>query len=121
MIIAPESDEKIIDQAIYLPLVIKVLERDRKVIEQSPFKLRKPYLDYIEETIIAVQKDMSVVKRHMHKHNIKVERLGAEDNFTNYMVIYKGYQERRNLFNGRMRTVVEEYMQHYLVERRKKE
>ncbi len=121
MIIAPEQDEKVIDQAIYLPLVIKVLERDRKVIEQSPFKLRKPYLDYIEETIIAVQKDMAVVKRHMHKNKIKVERLGTEGNFTKHLVIYKGYEERRDLFNGRMRTVVEEYMQHYLVDRQKQE
>lgn len=38
----PEDDRNMIEKAIYLPMVITVLNRDLKVIEISPFKLKGP-------------------------------------------------------------------------------
>ncbi|MDQ0270980.1 hypothetical protein [Cytobacillus purgationiresistens] len=53
----PEIDRDIIEQAMYLPMVVVILERDRQVIEKAHLKLNKPYLNLMEETIKAVRHD----------------------------------------------------------------
>ncbi len=52
----PEKDHHIIEQAIYLPMLLTILNRDLKIIENSPFKLKKPYLEWIEETMKSIPK-----------------------------------------------------------------
>ncbi|MDQ0268677.1 hypothetical protein J2S17_000546 [Cytobacillus purgationiresistens] len=49
----PETDRDILEQAMYLPMVIIILEKDRLIIEKAPFKLSQPYLNLMEETIKA--------------------------------------------------------------------
>jgi hypothetical protein len=45
----PETDRDIIEQAIYLPMVLTVLEKDGLIIDKSPFRLKQPYLKLVEE------------------------------------------------------------------------
>ncbi|RLQ97262.1 hypothetical protein [Falsibacillus albus] len=113
----PEDERNIFEQAIYLPMVLTVLNRDLSIIEMSPFKLKKPYLELIEETMKAIQKDLAQVKRYMKKHQMKVERLNTDDTFTMYLFLYKGYEEHHNYFNPRLRNKSEELMRYYLYER----
>ncbi|HLU21080.1 MAG TPA: hypothetical protein VKZ77_01190 [Bacillaceae bacterium] len=106
-------DRDIIEQAIYLPMLITVLNRDLSVIENSSLKLKKPYQELITATIKTVQKELAVVKRYMQKNNIKVQRLKSDDAFTMYLFLYKGYEEQHNYFNPRLRNRVEELMLYY--------
>ncbi|MFC5464703.1 hypothetical protein [Lederbergia graminis] len=106
-------DRDIIEQAIYLPMLITVLNRDLSVIENSSLKLKKPYQELIIATIKTVQKELAVVKRYMQKNNIKVQRLKSDDAFTMYLFLYKGYEEQHNYFNPRLRNRVEELMLYY--------
>ncbi|MBS4193610.1 hypothetical protein [Lederbergia citri] len=115
----PTGDRDIIEQAIYLPMLLTVLNRDLIVVNTSSFKLKKPYLELIEETMKAIQKDLAEVKRYLHKNNIKVERLKSDDAFTMYMFVYKGYEEEHNYFNPRLRNRTEELLRYYLFERYK--
>lgn len=110
----PENERDIIEQAIYLPLLLTVLQRDLSVVEKSPFKLPKPYQHLIESTIREVQKELAEVKRYLHKNNIRVERLKSDEIFTMYLFLYKGYEEHHNYFNPRLRNRVEELMSLYL-------
>lgn len=105
------------EQAIYLPMVLVVLNRDLSVVENSPFKLKKPYLELIEETMKAVQKELSIVKSYLKKNNLKVEEVKRDDAFTMFLFIYKGYEEQHNYFNPRIRNKVQELMIHYLFKR----
>ena len=52
----PEKDRDIIEQVIYLPMVLTVLQRDLMIIQNSPFKLRNPYLIWIEQSIQSIRK-----------------------------------------------------------------
>src|SRR5690606_1888552 len=106
-------DRDIIEQAIYLPMLITVLNRDLSVIENSSLKLKKPYQELITATIKTAQKELAVVKRYMQKNNIKVQRLKSDDAFTMYLFLYKGYEEQHNYFNPRLRNRVEELMLYY--------
>jgi hypothetical protein len=113
----PEEDRNIMEQAIYLPMVLTVLNRDLAVVENSPFKLRKPYLELIEETMKVIQKELRDVKQYMKKNRMKVEELKRDEAFTMYMFLYKGYEEHHSYFNPRIRNKVQELMEYYLFKR----
>lgn len=120
MIQIPDSDLKIIDQAIFLPMLLTVLQRDLTAVESIPFKLKQPYHHVIENTIQDVQKDLSVAKRYLHKNNIKIIRGKSKNNFTDYTVMYKGGKDQRHYFNDKIRNNVEDLLDYYLVGRQEK-
>src|SRR4051812_48868210 len=70
MTIIPEDDRNIMEKAIYLPMVLIVLNRDYSIVEKSPFKLKKPYLELIEETMKGIQSELSEVKQYMKKNKL---------------------------------------------------
>ncbi|KYC97194.1 hypothetical protein B4102_0849 [Heyndrickxia sporothermodurans] len=113
----PENDRNIIEKAIYLPMILIILNRDLEIINNSPFKLKKPYLEWIEETMKCIQKELAGVKRYMKQQQIKVEKIKSDDAFTMYMFLYKGYEEAHNYFNPRLRNRSEELMKYYLFQR----
>jgi hypothetical protein len=106
----PEEDRNIMEKAIYLPMVLIILNRDLSVVEKSPFKLKKPYVDLIEETMNSIQRELAEVKQYMKINNIKVLETNRDDAFTMYMFLYKGYEEHHNYFNPRIRNKVQELM-----------
>ena len=113
----PEEDRDMIEKAIYLPMVITILNRDLKVIETSPFKLKRPYSELIERALKSVQEDLAEVRRYLRKENIKVSKLNGDESFTMYGFLYKGYEEHHNYFNPRLRNKTEEILCHYFFER----
>lgn len=121
MIQIPDSDQKIIDQAIFLPMLLTVLKRDLAAVENIPFKLKRPYQQLIENTIREVQKDLADAKRYLYKNNIRIVRGKSENNFTHYTVIYKGGEDPRHFFNAKIRNNVEDLLDYYLLGRREEE
>ena len=113
----PEDDRDIMEKAIYLPMVLTVLNRDLIVVENSPFKLKKPYLDLIEATMKEIQRELSEVKQYMKENKLQVIETKRDDAFTMYMFIYKGYEENHNYFNPRIRNKVQELMEEYLLKK----
>ncbi|KAB2337159.1 hypothetical protein F7731_05910 [Cytobacillus depressus] len=113
----PEEDRNIIEQAIYLPMVLTVLNRDLTVFNNSPFKLKQPYLNLIEETMKVIQKELKEVKQYMYQNKLKVEQLKRDEAFTMFMFLYKGYEEHHNYFNPRIRNKVQELLDFYLYRR----
>jgi hypothetical protein len=77
-----EDDRDIIEQALYLPMLLNVLERDRLTIEQTPFKLKQPYLNLVEETIKSVQKDLKEVRNKLKTGSMRIEKVGKDNDFT---------------------------------------
>lgn len=113
----PEGDRDIMEKAIYLPMIIIILNRDLSVVEKCPFKLKKPYEELIEETIKTVQGELAEVKQYMKTNNLKVTETNRDDAFTMYMFLYKGYEEHHNYFNPRIRNKVQELMGSYFSKR----
>ena len=113
----PEKDRNIIEQAIYLPMVLTVLNRDLVVINKSPFKLKQPYINLIEETMKVIQIELKEVKSYMHQNRLKVQQLNRDEAFTMFLFLYKGYEEQHNYFNPRIRNKVQELLEFYLYKR----
>lgn len=110
-----DHDQEIIDKAIYLPLLIIVLNRDLMAVEETPFKLKSPYKLLIEETLKSVQRDLTEAKKYMNKNKIKVKRLGVnERGFTEYYTLCRDSEIRRSIINDVLRNRTEELLDKYL-------
>lgn len=116
----PEEDRDIIEKAIYLPMLVIVLERDRVIFEKGNFKIKQPYTNLIDETIKVVQSDLKIVKKKMREKHMKIQEIGRDKEFTNYVFIYNGYEEQHNYFNPRIRNKVNELLEYYLYRKNEK-
>lgn len=113
----PENDRTIMEQSIYLPMVLTILNRDLSVVQSSPFKLKQPYLQLIEETMKTIQKELKQIKQYMNQQKLKVQQISHDEAFTEFMFLYKGYEECHNYFNPRIRNKVQELLSFYLSKR----
>lgn len=77
----PEKDRDILEQAMYLPMLLTVLEHDRILFEKGKFKIKEPYLELIEETIKAIQTDLKEAKNTMRKGQMRVEQVARDEAF----------------------------------------
>ena len=67
-----EKEKKILEHLLYLPLLLAVLERDRKNVERAPFKFKKVYVNLMENTMKKVQGDMNVFQYKSTKYRMKL-------------------------------------------------
>ncbi|WMX56278.1 hypothetical protein [Peribacillus sp. R9-11] len=71
----PTHERDIIEREIYLPMLMKILEWDRLIIENAPFKFNSPYLELVEQALKSVQKDLKVTREHLRKSQTKVSEI----------------------------------------------
>ncbi|GIN85771.1 hypothetical protein J6TS2_21570 [Heyndrickxia sporothermodurans] len=89
----PEKDKEVVEKAIYLPMLLIVLNQDLKVINSSTVKVKTPYSEWIEVTMRTIQKELSQIKRYMKQNQIKVEKGKTDETFTQFLFIYKGIRK----------------------------
>jgi hypothetical protein len=102
---------------MYLSMLLSVLECGRLTIEQAPFKLNQPYVNLVEETIKSALKDLKEVKNLLKTGNMRIKKVGQDNDFTMFLFIYKGYEDQHNYFNPRIRKKVNELQEYYLHKR----
>ncbi|GIN71110.1 hypothetical protein J14TS2_15850 [Bacillus sp. J14TS2] len=110
----PEHEEPTIEKAIFLPLLIKILNHDLKAIAQSQIKLKEPYYRYVEKVMHAIQQDSYKNKKYMRDNNIKIYCLSH----TKYEVIYKGYGHVRTYAKHVLKTRSKELLEDYMLNRK---
>lgn len=113
----PSESRDLLEKAIYYPILMKVLERDLHVFQNSPFKLPKPYIELVEQILNIVHNELYAVKKAMKHQGMKVQEVKRDEMFTTYLFIYKGYEEYHSYFNPRLRNYVESLLSHYLLNR----
>ncbi|MFD1779834.1 MULTISPECIES: hypothetical protein [Fredinandcohnia] len=113
----PEDDRAIFEKAVFLPMVLTILNRDLTAIETAGFKLKKPYLHLLEHTMKKVQKDLYTIKLQMKKKNMKVWEKQRDEAFTLFSFMYRGYEEEHNYFNPRIRNEVQQLLESYFIEK----
>lgn len=87
--------EKIPYQFIYTDLTIKNLQRDLRIVKTGPFKIKEPYIQYIEKIISEMIEERRKLKQIMYKNNIRVQNEGVQ----NDLAIYRFY------LNGKVKEV----------------
>ncbi|WP_078381510.1 hypothetical protein [Sutcliffiella halmapala] len=111
---------QLFEQAIYLPLLLIVLEKDTSIISKSTIKLKEPYLMLIDEVMKSVQLQLKQVKLNMKQQKMKLHKLSQDESFTMYSFLFNGYEEQHNYFNPRIRNKVNDMLMHYLAKKEEK-
>ena len=114
MALIPAESLPYYESMIYLPMIIILLERDRVVFESGEFKLSRPYINIIEQSIKSVHKDLKETKLYLRKNNMKIIKGERDDTCTNYVFYYGGYEQHRRYLNVRLRNRTEELLDMYL-------
>ena len=110
-----DEDLKIVEQSIYLPLVLSVLEYDCKVTEVTPFTIKLVYKNLIEYTMLKVQKDLKKINDSMRNNKMKVIKGQNDGVFTEYNIYYKGYHEEHRFFNANLKNNTQKLLSYYLL------
>ena len=101
------------ENAIYFPILLTILERDRASIERASFKFTSPYIKIIEQAIERIQGDLKQNNIYFRQHKMKLNKLENDGTFTEYEFIYGGYNDTRRYMNFRLRNRTEELLEHY--------
>lgn len=104
------SEELILhfENMIYLPLVATILHKDRELVDGMPFKLKRPYLELINQAIKCVEYDSRNTRIYMKKQNFKILKGKQDDLFTEYVFYYNGYEDHRKYLHFQLRNRTEE-------------
>ncbi|MGI8351842.1 hypothetical protein CHH57_23975 [Niallia circulans] len=112
-----EDDRNIFENAIYLPMLLTVLDRDLKVANAAPFKLRQVYINLIEHTMKQVQKDIRENNNKMYKRRWKLVKGENDGYFTEYNFYFNGFHEVHRYFNDNLRNNTEKLLNYYFLHR----
>ena len=110
----PPAVRKCFEAAIYLPMLLTVLEKDYALLEHGEFKLKGPYLLLVQETRERVEKDLKKAKAYLREHGLSVVRTGRDDLFTEYQFHYVKATMVRRYSNIRLRNQSERLLEIYL-------
>lgn len=103
-----------LENMIYLPMILTILERDRVSVEQGSFKLKKPYLGLIDDVARRVHQELGNTAAYLRTHQMSVVKEKTDDIFTEYIFMHNGRQDHRRYLNVRLRNRTEELLTHYL-------
>lgn len=101
------------ENVIYFPMLISILERDLETIKNGPFKLKGPYVQLIEGSLKTIRFELKNTNIYLRRNDMKVVRGKNDGTFTEYILIYGGYEEHRKYLNVRLRNRTEELISAY--------
>ncbi|RND00649.1 hypothetical protein [Lysinibacillus halotolerans] len=103
-----------LEAAIYLPMLLIVLEKDHAQIENGQFKLKRPYIYLIDEARRYAEDDLKKTKDYLKNHQLRVVQGNRDELFTEYHFHYMKIMEVRRYSNIRLRNQVEDLLKLYL-------
>ena len=113
MALIPTDALPYFENAIYLPMLIQILEADLTLVEKGPFKLKRPYTLLIEETLKIVRSEIKETNTYMRQNTMNLMRGKTDGIFTEYIFIHRGYEDSRRYLNVRLRNRSEELIGMY--------
>jgi hypothetical protein len=109
-----EEGYSLIKQYALLPYVLKVLERDKKVIYHSGLKTLHPYIALMSQATTQLEYDLVHVKREMRTHGIRVFKEEHTDRKAIIHFKYQNYEHVSEYLLGSMKDYIESKMRFYL-------
>ncbi|OHX53895.1 hypothetical protein BB776_01580 [Planococcus salinarum] len=102
------------ENMIYLPFVLIILNKDRGLIDTMPFKMKRPYLQLVDQAIKFAENDLRATRIYMKKQQFKIIEGKKDDLFTEYVFYYNGYEDHRKYMHFHLRNRTEELIGMYL-------
>ena len=92
-----------LEAAIYLPMLLVVLDKDYAQIEVGQFKLKRPYFHLIDEARKKAHADLKKTKAYLQHHQLKVVRGDSDELFTELRL---QLDDQRNELKEQLQTIV---------------
>lgn len=92
---------------LFLNMAIKVLEIDKRQIEQSHLKIKTPYIKLIDKLITKAIKERRKLKSLMHQKKIHIAPLYREGEFSYYEIVINRSKTVKCYFNPVIKKEVE--------------
>ncbi|MFJ7971347.1 hypothetical protein [Psychrobacillus sp. NPDC096389] len=102
------------ENGLFLPMLIKVLEKDLRSFEKLPFKLDRPYKAKVEKALKSIRKDLKAADIFLVRNNMKVVKWEASTDSTTYAFISQGTEDHRKFLNADIKMKCEELLSVYL-------
>ena len=110
---ATAEEQRLIEQMIFLPLVKKVLVHNTKILATFT-KCARPYVTFSEKVFRAVSQDLHIVKRELHRRNIKVFEESRDHTSIVYKAYVRGYEEIHRYAFVMLKNKTEDYLEKYM-------
>ncbi|WP_026689756.1 hypothetical protein [Alteribacter aurantiacus] len=112
------EEERLSESYILYELMRRVLEKDLVKMNQSPLKLKGPYIHLVEHTLQDLSKELFETKARMKHLNIKVELNDYDDTFSEYTIFYRGYALTAKYLNAHLKNQVAETIESWFLHRK---
>jgi hypothetical protein len=109
-----EEEYSLIKQYALLPYVLKVLERDKKVIYHAGLKTFHPYLALMSQATTQLEYDLVKVKREMRSLGIRIIKEEHSERKAIIHYVYEKYQHTSEYLLETAKAFIEERMRFYL-------
>lgn len=85
------EEERLAESYILLEMARKVLEKDLARLDDTPLKLKEPYIHLLEATLHRLSRRLYTIKLHMKKAGVKVQMNEFDSTFSEYTIFFRGY------------------------------
>ena len=103
-----QNDLDIASRYLFVDLAIKNLELDLQHVMNGPFKIKEPYLKFIEGIISKAINERRNLKRIMYQRKIRVQFLYRQGDYSTYKFILDGKEQEMTFMNQVIKKSVEE-------------
>ncbi|MGO4888000.1 hypothetical protein ACJ2A9_09600 [Anaerobacillus sp. MEB173] len=115
------EESLLIEKSIVLPLVRTVLEKDLKTIQNSPFKIKGPYIQLVDQALLMLSKESRSIKQETFKRGIKVVKGLNDGTFSRYEYFNRGYHGELNYLNAELRNKTTRMIEKYFLSQYKEQ
>jgi hypothetical protein len=109
-----EEDLEAIKRYVIIPMVLTVLQRDKKVIEDSALKTKQPYLSLMDAAMKKAHGEIYDTRVSLRSSRIKIYDEKRTENTIEIKYTFRGYQHTASLLWHIIKNDVESMIQHYL-------
>lgn len=110
----PTEAYRYFEQRIYLPMVITILERDKRITAEIPLKLPRPYEGLIDKALTHARADLKTAEAYLIRRDMRLIKMQAEGDSQLYILMYANFEEHRRIPISELREKTEELMTEYL-------
>lgn len=98
-----ETDLMLVKEFLLLPILLDVLERDKRAINKASLKMKAEYIEVLDRMQDLVTQDLSKIRKQMRAHEIKVYEQQRTDIALRASYVCRGYHHSTSMLWGLVR------------------
>lgn len=114
MVALSDGERMMLKESVLLPILLTVLERDKKAIQESSIKIKEAYYYTIEQAMERVHTDLVVARNFLRDQGIKVYKEERIPNGVAIKYVYRGYHFSEKYLSYFLRAEIETRLKKYL-------